>query len=310
MRGLLWLANIALLAALVWLAVDGSLPAPGPGVQVVDTGRGERDGAEAHAPPPVDYAAILKRNIFQAMTSEKQEAAAAATRPRTPPPKAAPQPAPEPAWEPRLRLLGTVAASPLYSRALIEDLASGETNVYRPGETVQGATVARIERNLVVLERNDREYRLEFGLEGRAERPGPGNGSGGDDGDSSPSLGGIITGIRELSGNAFQLNREAIMAEVRRQAGSPHELFKDVRLTPYEEDGDAVGMRVTGLENVGLARIAGIEDGDVIQSINGMRLRTHQEAYQVFRSVRQQTDFKVVLLRNGQRKTYNFKLSD
>jgi general secretion pathway protein C len=110
--------------------------------------------------------------------------------------------------------------------------------------------------------------------------------------------------VNVISPTQFEINRRALIAKI----GGIEAILRRTRVTPYEVDGEVEGLQVTGLENMSMARFVGLEDGDIIQTVNGQKLSSLQKAFQVFRKVRTQPSVNIELLRNDEQKTLTFDM--
>jgi type II secretory pathway component PulC len=68
------------------------------------------------------------------------------------------------------------------------------------------------------------------------------------------------------------------------------------------------GLKISGLEKIPMAERFGLQNGDVVQSINGQQLTSKQKAFQVLMKARTQSKVDIQLLRDGQRKGLSFDL--
>lgn len=202
----------------------------------------------------------------------------------------------------QVRLLGTVAGDPAIARAVLEDATTKLQSIYRVGDTVLGAQIERIERNRVVLSRAGRREVLELAAlpasspgpeAARAESPSP-----------SPAAADAREAIRATGPSQFEVSRKALQARV----GGMEAVLKAARLEPFVVDGKTLGLKLSGVENISMARFVGLENGDVIQSVNGQELSSMQKAFQVFQKARSQPSLNVELLRGQSRKTLSFNL--
>ncbi len=76
----------------------------------------------------------------------------------------------------------------------------------------------------------------------------------------------------------------------------------------YAPDGETQGLRITGLENIPMAKKLGLKNGDVICAVNGQRLTGKKKAYQVFQKAKTQPAITFELLRDNKTKRLSFDL--
>ncbi len=85
-------------------------------------------------------------------------------------------------------------------------------------------------------------------------------------------------------------------------------LKETVNIEPYEENGRVVGLRVSNLGDSALAREMGIQDGDVVQSINGVRVTDRVKALEAMNKAASSSLVRVGMLRNGQRTFMTYRM--
>ena len=288
LRRIIWIVNLAVLVLLGYLIAGIALRRPSDGrgspPAAIQRPRAERDISPI---TQEDCSVILRRNVFS--SGEVADGAAGPGEG---------QPAPLVRTKLQLRLLGTVAGDAAFARAAIEDLPSRIQDVYKIGDIVQGARIEEIKRNRVILIHENRREVLELYLfsEPASEETAR----------AEPAAGMVDAGaaVRVISPDEFEVDKKAFLARV----GGIEAILKTARLTPYVIDGKTKGLRVTGLENVSMARFVGLKNADVIQTVNGQMLSSQQKAFQVFRKARAQSTLKIQLLRDKDKKTLSFRI--
>jgi general secretion pathway protein C len=289
---ILWMAKAALLVVLAYMAYEvatdhlrlGALFDPG-------AARGQQEATEAQAAAPQtrspsDYAAIIQRNLF----TEGGDVNA----PRPTGERAAVLDSFASAEELGLRLVGAIAGGPTASRAIIQDTKSSAAGSYRIGDAVASATVEAIQRDAVLLRYQGQPLVLRL-------RSGASNGAGQkaqNAGDAGPKA----TAGSQPSSAAGPAGSEPS------RAGSVADLFHRVMIEPYVNNNRTEGLKITGLENVPMAQALGLQNGDVVQSVNGQKLTSKQKAFQVLMKARTQSKIDFQLLRDGKSKNLSFNL--
>jgi len=284
---LVWISNIAALIAL-GLLIAGMVQKHD---RVESASPFDSGHSQVSAVPPAptlteeDRAEIVSRNIFLPDGTSGRGSTTDAVLART---------------KLQLRLLGTIAGDPEIARAVIEDTTSKVQDIYKVGDSVQGAEVERIQRNRVILLVDGKREVLELYL--TAAGPAPNTSS------SAPGPAidiDLSKAVSVISPTQFEINKKALLAQI----GGVEAVVKAARLTPHIVDGKAVGLRISGLDNISMARFVGIQNDDVIQVVNGQMLTSQQKAYQVMRKARTQGKLNVQLLRSGEEKrlTFGFK---
>ena len=282
----IWIANMALLAFLGYLVAGIVLrkppELPAPPQPAMHTQR----SAQTVAPVTTDdCSTILGRNIFG--VSDPGDNGPAGSR--------APSP-PLAKTQLQLRLLGTVAGDESIARAIIEELPNKAQDLYKTGDIVQGATIERIERNRVILLHDQRREILELYVTA--------TGASETELAETATLPDAREAVSVISPTEFRIDKRALLARI----GGVEAILKVAKLQPYVVDGQTEGLRITGIENVAMARFVGIEDGDVVRTVNGQHLTSQQKAFQVFRKARTQPSLDVRLLRGEEEKRLTFSL--
>lgn len=254
--------------------------------QILATVAGEvlaPETASVAAPPPGDVVAartwqdrqvILERNLFNASTLAPQGAALAAD---------------ERYEETKLplELLGTVAAgNPAFAWAAVLDREVRAHQVVRVGDRLkETAEVIRIDRRRIILENQGRREELSLAEEGEgprtaARRPPP-----------RRRVASSRGAVEQLGRNRFALDDQSVDS----MASNPAALFSQARILPKYEDGQMVGVQLNAIKPGSLFEEIGIQDGDVINEINGIRVTGQQESAQVLRELTEASEFNVTV---------------
>jgi len=85
-------------------------------------------------------------------------------------------------------------------------------------------------------------------------------------------------------------------------------LQESVSIEPYEANGRAAGLRVSNLGDSEIAREMGVEDGDVVQSINNVRVTDRANALEAMNKALNSSMIRVGILRNGQRRFMTYRM--
>ena len=190
-------------------------------------------------------------------------------------------------------LLGTVAGSPEISRAIIKDIKTNELSLYKTGDTVATAHIESIERDVVVLLHQGQRKILDLGTRESKQQ----------DADNTQAA---------LSNNTTQAVETNPPAQSYTSAEAKLRnieiILTNAVIAPYTTDGQVEGLRITGLDNIKGAEDLGLKNGDIIRVVNGQRLTSKQQAYQVFKKARSQAAANIELLRGNENKTLSFSL--
>jgi general secretion pathway protein C len=181
-----------------------------------------------------------------------------------------------------LKLLGTAATGAAEtSWAVIEDIQQRETLVVHVEDEIRdGASVERIERRRLVLNESGalRELSLDAEDEDAAARKKPRRGVRGRPVASAPA-----------PPSHVEVDRQDLQQAVR----NPASLFQMARILPKYENGQIVGLQVHDPKAGGLFEKAGIQNGEVITQVNGLRIGTPEDSRKVMTDFAQGREWTV-----------------
>jgi general secretion pathway protein C len=276
------LAHLLLLAAIAYAAssvVGTAIAAKLAPPPVVHISEPPPPLARAARKPDSYYALIDTRDIFNSAKPEPE-------KPKGPPPKT----------ELKVKLWGIAIHEDGKSSCVIEDLTTRRQELYHVGDTVQGiATIARVEWDRVVLDRDGKEEVLELSTELRPPSMmtrGPIN--------ASRS---IDEHIQLVGDNTYQIDRSEVDGALQNMS----QLFTQVRAVPHFEGGRSTGFRLFAIRQNSLFDKIGLKNGDIIQSINGVPLTDPSRALALFQELRNENQLTVDLVRNREPKTLSYQ---
>ncbi|BDG04344.1 type II secretion system protein GspC [Anaeromyxobacter oryzae] len=321
-----WTANLALIFAAAWLSAKtvntlvGAVIRPRPAVDL--------NLASVPPPRPALPAAIDEAKLFHLIGQEPPKVATGPEDSGVPP---APQNCQDPRAAPtksslRLQLVATVIAErPRFSLASIADPSTRQTMVVGVGDQVApGAELLAVERVkddndatgnafkvvAVVCNGGTKEY-LDYeggtgmgggealasaGNIGRAPVPAPGA-------PAMPPPGGGMEGIRATGKNQYDIDRGVI----ERTLGDLNTIATQARIVPSFKNGVANGFKLFSIQPGSLYSSIGIENGDVIQRINGYEINSPEKALELYQKLREAGHVTIEVERQGQvvKKEYN-----
>ncbi len=296
-NGLLWVLNISLLTAALFVAVVSLAPertgrhaAAGHEDSKSGTQSSELRGGGDNIDPKL----ILERDIFGtgpgrvAKEPEKAEA------------QAPERPKPEVKRDVSLRLLGTVVDERGASYAILENLATKAQDIYRIGDAIGDARIDSIEQNRIVVVNMGVREMLSITLTGRdvpatmvaAQALSP-----------EPVKVGVGEVIKVVSDSERHINTSAAAGA---SAGTAQFLSK-LRLSPHVTDGQSNGLQVSGLGTSTIAQLVGLRDGDIIEAVNGHVVQNQRRAAQALRKARKLGSAEIELVRGQERKSLAFR---
>ena len=235
-----------------------------------------------------DYQIVSDRNIFTLLPPENKEnpAAAAAAAEKSPL---------------KARLIGTITGPKDSSLALVEDETNHASEFYKIGDTfLNQATVLAIERNRIIVSRAGNQEVLAIYEEeispltsSASALPPP----------TLPAGGGPVE-VRKVAENSFEVNRLAF-EEVTKNLGT---IMTQARIVPHFIEGKIAGYKIFAIKPDSLYTDLGMQNGDVLQKVNGVEIESPEKALQILSQLKTETDFQIDVVRNGKPMTLSYRL--
>ena len=317
-----WTANLVLLFAAAWLSAKTVNTLVG----VLIRPRPEVDLSAVSAPPPrpqlpvaLDTDALFR--LIGQQPPKPAETQAGTQAPPTPrnceDARAAPTKS-----DLRMQLVaGVIADRPRYSLATINDLNTRETHVLGVGDELGAFRLLSVERVrddrdatgngfrvvAIICNAGTKEY-LDF-------EPGSGTavaeapGSLGVQPVPPPRPGGPVPpggkmeGVRQLADNRYEIDRSTLDSTL----GDLNKIATQARIVPSFENGAANGFKLFSIQPGSLYSNIGIENGDVVQRVNGYEINSPEKALELYQKLKESGHVTIQLKRGGQviTKEYN-----
>ncbi|GEJ55592.1 type II secretion system protein GspC [Anaeromyxobacter diazotrophicus] len=316
-----WTATLLLLFAAAWLCartvntVVAAVIRPRP---AVDLSALPSAAARPVAPPRLDserlYALVGQKP--PAAPAAGQEAGAGA-QPQGPQNCADRNAAPVKSGLRAQLVAAVISDHPRSSIASITDLNTRETRVYGIGDQLLGATVLSIERLrddrdatgsgvkvvAIVCDGGQKQY-VDF-------EPGDGSGAPpprplarpGVPEEAEPAGPSAAEGVKKLADNRYEVKKKFIDETL----SNLNNVATQARIVPSFKNGVANGFKLFSIQPGSLYSAIGVENGDVIQRINGYEMNSPDKALEVYQKLRETPHISIEIERNGQviRKEYN-----
>jgi general secretion pathway protein C len=275
---LLLLAMIAFFAARIASTLVAARLAPAPAKLAAASAP---NVATAAVEPESAYALIVERDVFNTVKGESGSAARTSDAKVT---------------DLNLKLWGTaLAQDPAQSYAIIEDQAARRQILFRVGDSIlEVATLTRVEWDRVVLTRDGQEEILEISSARASGKDGAPA--------AVPAAGGER--IRKTSDNKFLIDRR----ELEHTVANINEVFTQARAVPFFQDGKTVGFRVFAIKPGSVFEKIGLQNGDVINRVNGVELTDPTKAISLFTELQNEGHIAVDLQRNKQAKSFSYEI--
>jgi type II secretion system protein C len=192
-------------------------------------------------------------------------------------------------------VIGTAFASdPALSVALVHDHTANEKLVVRAHDPLAGATVVRIERKRIVVDKNGILEQITLDEEtGKQPTKGRAKNQPRARGRSRPSKEEALSGLGKLARKAEQAKRPTRRAPVQ-------SVLTQARIVPrYAEDGQLSGLQLSAIRPGSLLQAAGLENGDLVVGVNGTRVADPAQGLQAFRELSSPDSFVLEVERQG-----------
>jgi general secretion pathway protein C len=262
--------------------------------------------------------AVLLRNMFDSQIGPMEWNAEVAAVPQPVGPEmgggGTPLP-PDPDGEPdfcstpvRLVAAMVVPQTPELSFASIE--AQGKTMLYRQGMQVDGHEVLGIREHRVFLRPAGRPLcQIAMFKPPQAVAPPPPKPAEPVAEAEPKKTGGtsedeLNQGITQVSDTNYTVSRTLLDKVLSNQA----ELMRAARIIPYEENGRTTGVKVYGIRRSSLLGKLGIQNGDVLRTINGFDLSSPDSALEAYTKLREMDQFSIAMVRRGQARTMEYSV--
>lgn len=221
------------------------------------------------------YELVVQRDIFNAY--------------KPPPPPAAPV-----AMDLHLTLMGTSLLSKSKPFAIIEDQGTREQNLYRLGETIPNAgPLVTVEKARVLINHDGKLVALEIPSDGMPAQATPGFQRG---------FPGRLpfrmahSDVHPVGKNNYVIDRSA----VQRNLQNLGQLFTQMRAIPNLAGNQTDGFRLSEIQGGSIFQQMGLQNGDVVTSINGQPLNDPTQAIALFNSLRDASNISMEVERGGQ----------
>lgn len=329
-KGLLYAVVLATLTVTAFFVAQGStqlLASAFLDVPPRHSERAARQGLAARTPSAPSREAlgraILERNIFDSQTGSM-----AWDEPVAPPPaepsEEAPEPepidpdTPPPPCDGSIRLVASYVrhGDPEHSFAAITN-ATGSSLLYTRGMRVDDREIVEIQRSRVILRPSGGSL---CSISMFSEQPAVATArapvapppqvtvAAAEVVQAAPE-GGIEAAeldanIQQISETSYTINRTLVDRVLANQA----ELMRTARVIPHEVDGRVVGVKIYGIRRSSLLGRLGIQNGDMLRTINGYDLTQPDSALEAYTRLRTADRLSLNLERRGQTITINYQI--
>jgi len=189
----------------------------------------------------------------------------------------------------KLVLLGTVSGSDEYDYAVIREGGSRTQGLFQVGDSVSDATVKKIMRTRVVLRVGEKDEILameEQKKESAPERP---------------------TAAARASGTPQTITVDKNVVD--EALSDVSKIMSQVRVRPYFSGGKPDGFMVSRIAPGSLFQQMGLQNGDVIQGVNGEPLGSPKDVLEMYGQLESGSEISINIKRRGRQETlqYSFR---
>lgn len=192
--------------------------------------------------------------------------------------------------------------------------STGSSLLYRSGMTVDERNVVAIEPGFVVLSPASGNL-CSIGLFGDAPavataRPvvapvvAPPPDAGGGDAALGITAAEMEQNIQQISETSYSINRTLVDRLLANQAA----LMSAARVIPHEEDGHVVGVKIYGIRRSSLLGHLGIQNGDMLRTLNGYDLTDPTAVLDAYSRLRTADSLSVSIMRRGAPVTVDYAI--
>jgi type II secretion system protein C len=273
LRLALELGLVLLVVTLAAYGVSAAIRVATSGEVPVATFEPQDGGVARHALDPLDsYGVIAARDVFNPAAATDRRVAEG------------------------LRLWG-VGLHGTSGHAVIEDLETHRQELYRVGDAIRGARIVGIAWDRVTLEQSGQEATLELAP------PGERHAAQAEDGATAPPAQTPAT-IRRTGADAFIVDRRELAGAVDNMSG----LMTQLRAVAEVADGRPAGFRLFQIKEDSIFHRLGLQDGDVVQRVNGTTLDDPTSLLTFLGRLRNEPRVAVDIVRAGAARTLVYDL--
>ena len=206
-----------------------------------------------------------------------------------------------------LRATLVAEGAPEYSLAVVVNNTTHEPAVFTENDgsnqIADDAWLVAIRSREVVVRRRDHFERClgEGDTANAAAPPPPAVAQTGSDEPPSP-IPGDMTGVTKQSETDYIVER----AEVDRTLANLNEVATQARIVPSFKNGKSNGFKLFSIKPGSIYSKIGLQNGDVIQKINGYDMNSPDRALEIYTKLRDATSLTIELQRRGANQTMNY----
>lgn len=192
--------------------------------------------------------------------------------------------------KPKLRLVGTNVLKGDGAFAIIEDQNKNEQDIFNVSEQVfVYGKLIEIGNEFVKLEYPDRVDTLEI-----------------EDGKAAPTA--SVLGDEPAPPSNDQTDFTVSEGELNEALSNLPLLLSQARAVPYFRNGQSIGMRLFAIRSGSLYEKLGLQNGDIITSVNETSLSDPTQALRIFEQLKNERNIGVKMERNGAQRDSRYSI--
>jgi len=211
-----------------------------------------------------------------------------------------------------IRLVASMVVPQIPELSFASIEAQGKSLLYRQGMTVDGHEVLGIREHRVFLRPSGRplcQIAMFKPPQPATPPPAPKPAEPAPPAEGEKKTGGVSEedlnqGITQVSDTNYNVSRALLDKVLSNQA----ELMRAARIIPFEENGRTAGVKVYGIRRSSLLGKLGIQNGDVLRTINGFDLSSPDSALEAYTKLREMDQFSIAMVRRGQARTMEYSV--
>jgi general secretion pathway protein C len=188
-----------------------------------------------------------------------------------------------------------------WSIAVVRDTEIKSMGAFPVGGKVHGATIIEIQETRIYLDNAGKTEYLDL-----VEKPAPpapppaASAAGGTD----PLSVEMDRGIKKTGEHSYEIQRGTLESVL----GNMSLLSRSARIVPEMRDGKAAGFRLYAVKPDGPFAKIGMQNGDVISSINGLEITSPEKALEVYAKLKSASHLSLGMETNGKKVTKDYTI--
>ena len=193
-------------------------------------------------------------------------------------------------------LVGTLSGDPSFARAVLQVFGADEPiHEYATKEVIGIDKIILIERDYIVLKRNDVRIKLPVGMK------------------MSEVVAQLAT-IQTTAPNKDDSGGNTVRKTLSRQEvnkvlkGNSSQIYKGASFGPILENDVIIGYKIHKVESDHFFYQLGARNGDIIKKVNGFELKDTERMFELWNSMKDATNVQIELERGGKMVKYDFNI--